>query len=164
MDASGNDCRYYLGIDSSTSGCTVVILEATETQTGRLIDTVTVKYDDLPMYATKDGIHLHEDGQTVTQHPIMWIDALERCLDKLQEQEFPFGEWLFHVVPIETKFGRWILVNMQSESPRFLGVDSNMRSACGRQAVPRDSPIYLLTKDSRSNWTRVLERKNLQCK
>ena len=105
------EANIFLGVDSSTSGCTIVALEqnlsecapqrsdaqgASHTPPHRwsdVIEKVSVNYDELPEYATREGVHIHDDGETVTQHPIMWVDAFERCLDKLKDKGFPFGKW-----------------------------------------------------------------------
>lgn len=78
----------FLGFDSSTQSLKVTVIDAGL----RLVKTAKVHYDtDLPHYGTKDGVHRdpHEPGRT-TGPVCMWVEALDKMLDKLASEGFPF--------------------------------------------------------------------------
>ena len=62
----------------------------------RVVASRSVHFDsELPHYKTRDGVHrattnASSAGGTVTAPVLMWVDALELLLDKLQADGFPF--------------------------------------------------------------------------
>uniref|UniRef100_A0A8C5DTC5 Xylulose kinase n=3 Tax=Gouania willdenowi TaxID=441366 RepID=A0A8C5DTC5_GOUWI len=51
-----------------------------------------VHYDsELPQYRTEGGVHIHEDRLTVTSPVLMWVQALDLLLEKLQGAGFNFS-------------------------------------------------------------------------
>lgn len=72
----------YLGLDLSTQSVTAVLVEAPPSL--RVVDVQRVVFDDdLPKYATKNGMHVAPQGGRVTSPVMMWLEALDRLFAKL---------------------------------------------------------------------------------
>ena len=79
--------RLFLGLDASTQGLKAVAVD----ETRRLIYAAAVSYDaDLPEFHTQGGVHRSDDGRTVTAPPLLWAAALDRLLDRMRADRFPF--------------------------------------------------------------------------
>ncbi|KAJ3696159.1 hypothetical protein LUZ60_001536 [Juncus effusus] len=84
------DDSYFLGFDSSTQSLKATILDSNLTLTA----SETVHFDsELPHYKTKDGVYRdpQEDGRIVSP-TLMWIEALDLILTKLQKSRVPFAK------------------------------------------------------------------------
>ncbi|XP_057561693.1 xylulose kinase isoform X4 [Hippopotamus amphibius kiboko] len=55
----------------------------------------SVHFDrDLLEYGTQGGVHVHEDGLTVTSPVLMWVQALDIILEKMNASGFDFSQVL----------------------------------------------------------------------
>nr|XP_036870050.1 xylulose kinase isoform X1 [Manis javanica] len=55
----------------------------------------SVHFDrDLPEFGTQGGVHVHEDGLTVTSPVLMWVQALDILLEKMKASGFDFSQVL----------------------------------------------------------------------
>lgn len=53
----------------------------------------SVHFDkDLPEFRTQGGVHVHEDGLTVTSPVLMWVQALDILLEKMKASGFDFSQ------------------------------------------------------------------------
>jgi len=79
--------KFYLGLDSSTQGIKAAVISS---DLG-IVTEAGVNYDsDLPQYKTDGGVHVGMEG-AVTQPTVMWIDALDMLMGKLQDSGVDFG-------------------------------------------------------------------------
>ncbi|XP_060036402.1 xylulose kinase isoform X6 [Erinaceus europaeus] len=86
--AAGGCC---LGWDFSTQQVKVV---AVDTEL-KVFYEDSVHFDrDLPEYGTQGGVHVHEDGLTVTSPVLMWVQALDMLLEKMKASGFDFSQVL----------------------------------------------------------------------
>ncbi|XP_042016021.1 xylulose kinase 2-like isoform X1 [Salvia splendens] len=79
----------FLGFDCSTQSLKATVLD----QNLKTFATEVVNYDDeLPHYKTKGGVHRDPvvDGRIVSP-PLMWVEALDLILQKLEKSQFDFG-------------------------------------------------------------------------
>ncbi|KAL7640202.1 UNVERIFIED_CONTAM: hypothetical protein RMT77_009616 [Armadillidium vulgare] len=73
--------KSYLGLDFSTQQIKAIVIN----EDLKVLQEVSVQFDnDLPEYRTHGGANIHDDGLTVTAHPIMWVKALDMLMDKLR--------------------------------------------------------------------------------
>jgi xylulokinase len=74
---------HYLGIDASTQSVTALVFEG---KTGKVVSQGSVNFGvDLPQYDAPQGfIPGGADGE-VHSDPLMWLDALDLCLERLRE-------------------------------------------------------------------------------
>lgn len=78
-DKMEHDTHYYLGIDIGTQSLKLSCLN----NTGKLVAKLSVNYDtSFPQYSTHGGYHL--SGNRATAPVLMWIEALDLILNRLQ--------------------------------------------------------------------------------
>ena len=71
---------YFLGLDCSTQSLTGIISDSTS-----IIYKGIINFDkELPHYNTTNGVIILDDEKVVHSSPIMWVEALELLLDKIQ--------------------------------------------------------------------------------
>ena len=71
---------YFLGLDCSTQSLTGIITDSTS-----IIYKGNTNFDkELPHYNTTNGVIILDDEKVVHSSPIMWVEALELLLDKIQ--------------------------------------------------------------------------------
>jgi len=71
---------YFLGLDCSTQSLTGIITDSTS-----IIYKGIINFDkELPHYNTTNGVIVSDDEKVVHSSPIMWVEALELLLDKIQ--------------------------------------------------------------------------------
>ena len=71
---------YFLGLDCSTQSLTGIITDSTS-----IIYKGIINFDkELPHYNTTNGVIILDDEKVVHSSPIMWVEALELLLDKIQ--------------------------------------------------------------------------------
>jgi len=81
MKKMKNSGELFLGVDSSTQGLKVTLIDASF----KVLHDVAVNFDkDLPEFKTEGGVHRHPDGLTVTSPPLLWVAALELALDRMK--------------------------------------------------------------------------------
>ncbi|KAF8944933.1 hypothetical protein BGZ47_003481 [Haplosporangium gracile] len=95
----------FLGLDLSTQQLKVIVLEQGDNNTDitttnndddddlRTHSSFTVHFDsELPHYHTRGGVHAQQgQGSGVVTAPVlMWVEALERVLEKMKVAQFPF--------------------------------------------------------------------------
>ncbi|XP_076827389.1 xylulose kinase isoform X2 [Brachyhypopomus gauderio] len=77
-----------LGFDFSTQQLKVVAIDGNL----QVVHQNNVHFDsDLPEFRTQSGVHLHEDGLTVTSPVHMWVKALDIMLEKMKKAGFDFS-------------------------------------------------------------------------
>uniref|UniRef100_A0A673TX84 Xylulose kinase n=2 Tax=Suricata suricatta TaxID=37032 RepID=A0A673TX84_SURSU len=55
----------------------------------------SVHFDrDLPEFGTQGGVHVHQDGLTVTSPVLMWVQALDVLLERMKASGFDFSQVL----------------------------------------------------------------------
>uniref|UniRef100_A0A8D0PNN7 Xylulose kinase n=1 Tax=Sus scrofa TaxID=9823 RepID=A0A8D0PNN7_PIG len=80
-----------LGWDFSTQQVKVVAVDAEL----NVFYEDSVHFDrDLPEFRTQGGVHVHEDGLTVTSPVLMWVQALDIILEKMKASGFDFSQVL----------------------------------------------------------------------
>ena len=73
----------FLGLDLSTQSLTAMVIDPAEGSVVRH----SLNYDqELPHYGTRDGVPPQEDPTTALVDPLMWIEALDRMLWRLREE------------------------------------------------------------------------------
>ena len=81
---------YFLGIDSSTQSCKVVVIETTSNE---VVYVDAANYDqDLPKYHTSNGVIQTSHKDLSEADPRMWIDALHLIFKKMLLKKFPFQQ------------------------------------------------------------------------
>jgi xylulokinase len=79
----------YLGLDSSTQSLTAVVVD---TDAGQVVADCNVNFgQELPEYNSPNGFLPHEDPAIKHSDPLMWVEALERLLDKLRAAGVDLG-------------------------------------------------------------------------
>ncbi|KAJ3089636.1 hypothetical protein HK102_005886 [Quaeritorhiza haematococci] len=77
----------YIGLDFSTQQLKLTTL----TEDFQVPYEDVIHFDnELPHYRTKGGVHTN--GLTVTAPTLMWVEALDKLLDKLAQKQFPFAQ------------------------------------------------------------------------
>lgn len=90
LEEDGRVEPLFLGLDSSTQSLKVIVLDAKL----RTVAFESVHFDSVfPQYRTLDGVHRDPacPGR-VTGPVLMWIEALENALDRLQKKGFQFDK------------------------------------------------------------------------
>ncbi|XP_059965634.1 xylulose kinase isoform X2 [Mesoplodon densirostris] len=83
--------RCCLGWDFSTQQVKVVAVDAEL----NVFYEDSVHFDrDLLEFGTQGGVHVHEDGLTVTSPVLMWVQALDIILEKMKASGFDFSQVL----------------------------------------------------------------------
>ncbi|KAJ8782641.1 hypothetical protein J1605_009960 [Eschrichtius robustus] len=83
--------RCCLGWDFSTQQVKVVAVDAEL----NVFYEDSVLFDrDLLEFGTQGGVHVHEDGLTVTSPVLMWVQALDIILEKMKASGFDFSQVL----------------------------------------------------------------------
>ncbi|KAK2854586.1 hypothetical protein Q7C36_006455 [Tachysurus vachellii] len=86
MAALTDSC--YLGFDFSTQQLKVVAIDGNLQVTHQS----NVQFDgNLPEFRTHGGVHIHENGVTVTSPVLMWVKALDLLLEKMKTAGFDFS-------------------------------------------------------------------------
>jgi len=82
--------RFFAGLDVSTQGCKLVVVDL---DTEDVCHVEAINYDtDLPEFGTRDGV-LQNLGEGVSESdPRMWLEAVDRLLDRLAASDVPIGE------------------------------------------------------------------------
>ncbi len=79
------DQKLFAGIDVSTQGCKIAIIEPEE---GEVLYIDSVNYDnDLPRYNTRDGVLQGLEEGVAESDPRMWIDALNVLFSRLKSSD-----------------------------------------------------------------------------
>jgi xylulokinase len=73
--------KFFLGLDCSTQSLTGIIIDSTS-----IIYKSSVIFDkDLPHYKTINGVIISDNEKIVHSYPLMWVEALEILLKKIQD-------------------------------------------------------------------------------
>ena len=79
-----------LGLDSSTQGLKAVIIDPEE---GRIVCAQSVHFgSDLPAYLCPDGVLDHPDPLVKHSNPLLWLEALDLVLQRLQKAGAPLSQ------------------------------------------------------------------------
>ncbi|TFG26184.1 MAG: carbohydrate kinase [Promethearchaeota archaeon] len=111
--------EYFLGLDCSTQSLTGIIIDSTS-----IVYTTSIIFDkELPHYKTINGVIASDDEKVVHSYPLMWIEALELLLKKIQNNvpikkiKVISGSGQQHgTVYLNNKFKR-VLNNLNSKQP-----------------------------------------------
>jgi len=75
----------YLGLDSSTQSLYAIVLEI-EGDRRRVAFESSIAFDDaFPQYGTHHGVLPSDDPTTATSPPLLWVEALELMVQRLQQ-------------------------------------------------------------------------------
>ena len=75
----------YLGLDSSTQSLTAVIIDL-RAGARRVVFESSMTFDDaLPQYGTRHGVLPQPDPHVATSSPLMWAEALDVMMARLQK-------------------------------------------------------------------------------
>jgi len=81
---------FFLGLDSSTQSLSALIIDLDSRQ---IVYEADVNFDEaLPHYGTKNGTLPSDDPQVVHSPPLMWVEALDLLLQKMQNDGAPLGD------------------------------------------------------------------------
>ena len=74
--------KLFLGLDSSTQSLSAVVVDH---DAHEVIHEASLSFDEvLPHYGTKNGVLTHSDPKVVHAPPLMWAEALDVLLSKMQ--------------------------------------------------------------------------------
>src|SRR4051812_41422159 len=77
----------YLGLDSSTQSLSAIVLEV-DGDRRRVAFESSIAFDDtFPQYGTQHGVLPSDDPATATSPPLLWVDALELMMGRLQQSD-----------------------------------------------------------------------------
>src|SRR3954468_2482553 len=77
----------YLGLDSSTQSLSAIVLEV-DGDRRRVAFESSIAFDDaFPQYGTQHGVLPSDDPATATSPPLLWVDALELMMRRLQQSD-----------------------------------------------------------------------------
>jgi len=80
----------FAGFDVSTQGCKLVVIDRVA---GDVVFVGAVSYDeDLPAYATRDGVIQDVVEGASESDPLMWLAAVELVLERLRSSAVPMEE------------------------------------------------------------------------
>lgn len=83
-----SDAPLFLGLDSSTQSLKAILIDDQLAVQGEW----SVNFDaDLPQYKTRGGVHVAANGLGVTSPPVMWVEALDRLLERMRQDHCPFA-------------------------------------------------------------------------
>ncbi|KAL7116845.1 hypothetical protein ACP275_03G031700 [Erythranthe tilingii] len=131
---------YFLGFDSSTQSLKATVLDASLNIVAKEI----VNFDSgLPHYNTKDGVHRDPsvNGRIVSP-TIMWVEALDLILHRLQKSNFDFGK-VVAVSGSGQQHGSVYWKNGSSELLSSLDPKKTMVSQLGDSFSVKESPIWM---------------------
>jgi xylulokinase len=75
----------YLGLDSSTQSLSAIVLEV-EGKRRRVAFESSIAFDEtFPQYGTRHGVLPSDDPTTATSPPLLWVEALELMMRRLQQ-------------------------------------------------------------------------------
>jgi xylulokinase len=75
----------YLGLDSSTQSLSAIVLEV-DGERRRVAFESSIAFDDVfPHYGTRHGVLPSDDPTTATSPPLLWVEALELMMRRLQQ-------------------------------------------------------------------------------
>jgi xylulokinase len=81
---------HYLGLDASTQSVSALVIE---TQSGKVALDISVNFGkDLPQYNSPNGFLLNPDPNVKHSDPLMWLDAMELVLERIQKSGFDLGQ------------------------------------------------------------------------
>jgi xylulokinase len=79
--------QLFLGIDSSTQGCKVIVINAIS---GSIDYTDSINYDqDLPHFGTRQGVIPSVKSGISEAPPEMWLEAIQLLFDRMVEKRYP---------------------------------------------------------------------------
>lgn len=89
MNSSKQCDQLFLGFDFSTQQVKAIVINNSLS----VVYEAAVQFDkDLPQYGTQGGVHIREDGLTITSPTLMWVDALDLLLDTMKREKFDFSK------------------------------------------------------------------------
>src|SRR6266513_253700 len=77
----------YLGLDSSTQSLSAIVLDV-DGDRRRVAFESSIAFDEaFPQYGTQHGVLRSDDPTTATSPPLLWVDALELMMRRLQQSD-----------------------------------------------------------------------------
>ncbi len=81
---------YFLGLDSSTQSLSAIVVDARQ---GQVVLQDAVNFgSELPAYASPQGVLPHADPRVRHSDPLMWVEALELLLGRVQKSGFSWSK------------------------------------------------------------------------
>ena len=82
----------YLGLDSSTQSLSAIVLEV-DGDRRRVAFESSIAFDEtFPQYGTRHGVLPSDDPTTATSPPLLWVEALELMMQRLQSSGLDLGQ------------------------------------------------------------------------
>ena len=82
----------YLGLDSSTQSLSAIVLEV-DGDRRRVAFESSIAFDEtFPQYGTRHGVLPSDDPTTATSPPLLWVEALELMMRRLQASGLDLGQ------------------------------------------------------------------------
>src|SRR5215510_7999078 len=82
----------YLGLDSSTQSLSAIVLEI-DADRRRVAFESSIAFDEtLPQYGTRHGVLPNDDATTAVSPPLMWVEALELMMERLEQSELDLSQ------------------------------------------------------------------------
>jgi xylulokinase len=81
---------FFLGLDSSTQSLSAIVIDASE---GRVVIDESVNFgSELPSYHSPQGVLDNPDPRIRHSDPLMWVEALDRVLARVQKSGFDWSQ------------------------------------------------------------------------
>ncbi len=131
--------QLFLGLDASTQGLKAIALDADCAP----VFECALNFDaDLPSYKTRGGAHRHSDGLTVTSPPLMWVEALDLLLGRMQQAGLPL-ERVVAVSGSGQQHGSVYLKPGTTRVLKKLDPAQTLKCQLGGVFAVADSPIWM---------------------
>ena len=131
----------YLGIDAGTQSIKAELIDA---ESGRIVESCAVNFGaELPQYGAPNGFCPHPDPTVRQADPLMWLDALDRVLEKLRDSGAP----LDRIAGISGSGQQHGSVCLNAEFPRLLAALDPARPLAGQLAPALSRPLAPIWMD-----------------
>jgi len=135
----------WLGLDSSTQSLSALLVE----DSGQILAEETVQFGrDLPSYGAPQGFIPNGDSGVVHSDPLLWLDALDLCLEKMKAAGADFSD-LAGVSGAGQQHGTVYLNARWDEVIRTLDPGSTLADQIRPCLSRKTSPIWMDVSTSR---------------
>lgn len=139
------DLPLFMGLDAGTQSLKASLVD----EACNPVFESMVQFDaDLPEFKTRDGVHRHSDGLTVTSPPLMWVAALDLLLARMKKAKIP----LARIVAISGSGQQHGSVYLKPGTERVLKTLQPARSLkpqLGNVFAVKASPVWMDSSTSR---------------
>lgn len=137
--AAAEDRDVFLGFDFSTQQLKVVAVDGNL----QVLHQDNVQFDsDLPEFRTQGGVHIQADRLTVTSPVLMWVQALDKLLEKMRRSGFDFSR-VRALSGSGQQHGSVFWRKGAAETLRTLDPDLELHHALQDSFSARDSPVWM---------------------